>query len=102
MSMAYDVDLVRSLVAEAELDEVGCIKGRVHIPLVRRPGLEEYRRERRRRLIDARLAEVGVAAADLARAEAAASRPAGAVVEAPPLYHPCDVLALRTRVPQPG
>ena len=37
MSMAYDVGLFRSLLAEAGLDEVELVKGRVHIPRDRRP-----------------------------------------------------------------
>ena len=37
--MAYDVDLVRSALTDAGLDEVGSVKGRTHPPLDRRPGL---------------------------------------------------------------
>jgi len=36
--MAYDIDLVRSAVSDAGLDEVGSVKGRTHTPLDRRPG----------------------------------------------------------------
>jgi hypothetical protein len=95
ISMAYDVDLIRSLVAAADLEEVGLIEGRIHIPLDRRPGLEEIRRERRRRLVGRRLAEEGVDDAVVSEALAAQARPTVAEVDAPALYHPCDVLALR-------
>jgi SAM-dependent methyltransferase len=37
--MAYDFDLVRSAVADAGLAEVGSVKGRVHTPVDRRPGV---------------------------------------------------------------
>jgi SAM-dependent methyltransferase len=37
--MAYDIDLVRSALTEAALDEVGLVRGRMHTPPDRRPGL---------------------------------------------------------------
>jgi SAM-dependent methyltransferase len=37
--MAYDVDLVRSALTDAGLDEVGSVKGRIHTPRDRRPGV---------------------------------------------------------------
>ena len=64
-SMAYDVGLVRSTLTDAGLDEVELLKGRMHIPLDRCPGV--------------------------------ALR-----VEIPPISHPCDLVADRTRGAAPG
>lgn len=41
VSMAYDIGLVRPLLQKAGLDEVGLIKGRIHIPWEVRPGVVE-------------------------------------------------------------
>lgn len=38
VGMAYDIDLVRSALTDAGLDEVGMVIGRMHTPLDRRPG----------------------------------------------------------------
>ena len=37
-NMAYDIDLVRSALTDASLDEVGLVMGRMHTPPNRRPG----------------------------------------------------------------
>ena len=38
-NMAYDIDLARTALTDAGLEEVGSVKGRIHIPFDRRPGL---------------------------------------------------------------
>jgi SAM-dependent methyltransferase len=39
-SMAYDIGLFRSMLGKAGLEEVDLIKGRVHIPVLERPGVK--------------------------------------------------------------
>jgi SAM-dependent methyltransferase len=36
--MAFDIDVVRAALDDAGLDEAGSVKGRIHIPVARRPG----------------------------------------------------------------
>lgn len=103
MSMAYDVGMVRSLVAEAKLEEVDLIRGLIHTPADDRPGIDHIRRERREKhrpqQIDLKIAAAAREGIDLLAGRQAPSP--GPKPEAPelprppidPLVHPCDVLA---------
>lgn len=102
MSMAYDVTLVRSALRVAGLDEVDLLKGSIHIPIDQRPGVEQGRRIRRRRLVGEILAARGLDGADLAR-NRAHCKPDPEVdglprADANSLSHPCDVFAAHKRV----
>lgn len=101
VSMAYDIGLVRSLVAATPLEEVQLIRGRIHTPAEDRPGVEQVRRNRRRERIRALLDEGRADTIELLNRRILSgdtpqpSEPSG--VELPPLSHPCDLLACRKR-----
>lgn len=101
VSMAYDLELFRSLLGAAGLDEVGFIEGRIHTPVDERPGVEETRRVRRAREIGSWLAEAGPAAIEIINSRKdtlpAPEPDTPVTVEIPPLTHACDLFAAHKR-----